>query len=56
MLILNPILHMDRAYMWRWYHLDDRGKPAFIAAKSFFKYEDCRRDYEASMLSLKLAA
>ena len=56
MLILNPILHMDREFMWRWYHMDDRGKPAFVAAESFFSYEECRRDYEVSVLSLKRAA
>ena len=50
---VNPMLHMDKVFMWRWYEIDDYGQMAFSSPKSFFSLEDCRRDYDQAMRRLK---
>lgn len=50
---INPMLHMDQEFMWRWYQVDDRGQTSFSSPKSFFSLEDCRRDYDEAMLRLR---
>lgn len=43
---VNPMFHMDQDYMWRWYLIDDYGNLVAISARSFFNFEDARRDAE----------
>ena len=50
---VNPMLHMDEEYMWRWYEIDDQGQTLFLSPKSFFDHEECRQDYEMAMRSSK---
>ncbi|MES2326488.1 MAG: hypothetical protein V4499_04050 [Pseudomonadota bacterium] len=50
---VNPMLHMDKDFMWRWYEIDDRGQTSFVSPKSFFSWEDCRQDYDEAMLRLR---
>ena len=46
---VNPFIHLDHEYMWRWYEIDDHGQIACLSSKAFFSREDCRRDYESVM-------
>ena len=50
---VNPIIHMDKQYMWRWYETDDLGRTSFLSAKSFFSREECRQDYVVAVQRLK---
>jgi len=50
---VNPMLHMDESYMWRWYEIDDHGKTAFLSPRAFFSERDCRQDYATAMLRSK---
>jgi len=50
---VNPMLHMDENFMWRWYQIDDHGQTSFASSKFFFSREDCRRDYDAAMRRLR---
>ena len=50
---INPMLHMDENFMWRWYQVDDRGQTSFGSPKAFFSWEDCRRDYDEAMLRFR---
>nr|WP_165388369.1 hypothetical protein [Sphingomonas populi] len=45
---VNPMFHMDVDYNWRWYLTGDRGKVLCISARSFFNFEDARRDYDVT--------
>ena len=47
MLIGDPILHMDPAYMWRWYVPDASGQLVFMSIKEFFSREEALRDRDA---------
>ena len=49
MTTVNPVLHMDLEYMWRWFEVDDSGQTLFASPKAFFSKEECRRDYNAAM-------
>ena len=53
---VNPMLHMDDNYMWRWYEIDDQGQTAFLSAKAFFSLEKCRQDYDVAMRRSKRLA
>jgi len=46
---VNPFLHLDHEFMWRWEQLDEHGKTAFLSAKSFFSREECLQDYDRAM-------
>ena len=46
---VNPIMHMDKEFMWRWFETDDLGQAAFVSAKSFFYLKECEQDYVASV-------
>jgi len=45
---MNPIIHMDRDYMWRWYITNSAGKTRCMSTRNFFNYEDARRDFDAT--------
>lgn len=49
---VNPILHLDSEFLWRWSHADEHGKTAFLSTKAFFLREDCQQDYVKAMRSL----
>ena len=49
---VNPILHLDDEFMWRWSQVDERGKTAFLSTKPFFFREECRQDYDRVMQRL----
>ena len=53
MLDVNPMLHLDKMYMWRWYEIDDQGQTVFQSSKAFFNHEECRQDYVVAMRSSK---
>lgn len=44
----NPIIHMDLDYMWRWYIINAAGNTKCMSTRSFFAYEDARRDFDAT--------
>lgn len=46
---VNPMLHMDDQFMWKWYEIDDLGQTAFMSAQSFFSRKECRRDYDVAI-------
>ncbi len=46
---VNPMIHMDDEFMWRWYEIGDDGRTAFMSPRSFFSHEECRRNYDAAM-------
>ena len=46
---VNPMLHLDENFMWRWYEIDDQGHTAFLSGKAFFLREECRQDYDVAM-------
>ncbi len=46
---VNPILHLDQEFMWRWSEVDERGETAFLSNKAFFFRDDCRQDYDQAM-------
>jgi hypothetical protein len=46
---VNPMLHLDENFMWRWYEIDDQGHTSFLSSKAFFFREDCRQDYDVAM-------
>lgn len=46
---VNPMLHMDKDFMWRWFEVDESGQTSFASPKAFFSKEECRRDYDAAM-------
>lgn len=52
----NPMFHMDLDYNWRWYVTDASGRPIFMSARSFFNFEDAKRDYELAAQLMKLVA
>lgn len=43
-----PMFHMDEQSMWRWY-LTSGGVALAVSLRSFFYYEDARRNYEDAM-------
>ena len=47
--IVNPILHMDKEFMWRWFEADELGNTSFLSPKSFFSRDECRQDYDVAM-------
>lgn len=47
--ICNPIIHMDRELMWRWFEVDQLGKTSFLSPKAFFSRAECRQDYDVAM-------
>ncbi len=53
---VNPVLHLDHDYMWRWYAVDDQGQTIFLSSKAFFSRVECRQDYELAMRRSKLVA
>jgi hypothetical protein len=46
---VNPVLHMDKEFMWRWFEVDESGQTSFASPKAFFSKAECRRDYDAAM-------
>lgn len=50
---VNPMLHMDDEFMWRWLEVDEEGQLSFLSPKAFFSREECRRDYETAMQRVK---
>lgn len=52
----NPMFHMDTEYNWRWYITNPFGNPVSMSARSFFNYEDAKRDYEMARQLLTQAA
>ena len=51
MIVLNPIVHLDDKWMWRWHIADGQGH-FVIRSKPFFVLEDARRDYETVRQSM----
>lgn len=47
---VNPLIHLDRKFMWRWYEVDDCGRITCLSSKAFFLREDCRQNYDSVML------
>lgn len=44
---INPMLYMDKDYMWRWFTIDAHGKLRGMSARAFFNHKECRRDYDS---------
>lgn len=49
---LNPMFHMDKDYMWRWFTTSPTGRPLSISTRAFFLYEDAKRDFDAAQRRL----
>ena len=50
---VNPVLHLDENFMWRWFQIDEQGQTSFASPRQFFSREDCRRDYNDVMVRLR---
>lgn len=50
---INPMLHLDENFLWRWYEVDDHGRTSFLSPRAFFTKEDCRRDYDEAVRRMK---
>jgi hypothetical protein len=48
MCTVNPMFHMDMDYNWRWYITSDQGEVLCVSNRSFFDFEDARRDYDVT--------
>ena len=46
---VNPIIHLDHEFMWRWSESDEFGNTSFLSPKAFFSREECRQDYDVVM-------
>jgi hypothetical protein len=46
MCTVNTMFHMDKDYSWRWYIINASGKSSCISARSFFNFEDAKRNYD----------
>lgn len=52
MVDFNPMFHMDRDYMWRWYIVGARGKLVCMSTTVFSFYEEARQDLESAFPSM----
>ena len=53
---VDPMFHMDMDYNWIWFICDQLGSPILVSARSFFDYEEAKRDYEMARLIMTQAA
>jgi len=47
MLNIEPMFHMDDNYEWCWYITDGASDVLAMSTRSFFNYEEARRDYDS---------
>lgn len=52
MCTINPMLHMDKDYSWRWYITKPDGSLSAMSTTSFFDVQDARRDFDKCAASV----